>query len=213
MPRLPVYLDIDVSDAQELIKALRAAHSPENFSTIMRRAITRTGNHVKTIVAKDASKHYNITQRRIKQDIGNPQMGASAGSLGEFGCSIPIKGTRIAIGGDFKASGGKRGWSGIKAGKRYKINAKILKGSTSTLPEEMSHQGGNPPFRNLSASRLNGVTFTRKTKERFPIARVAGIAVPQMPMNRAKDEIQKDTADMLMKRLEAEHNFIISRCR
>lgn len=74
MPRLPVYLDIDVSDAQELIKALRAAHSPENFSTIMRRAITRTGNHVKTIVAKDASKHYNITQRRIKQDIGNPQM-------------------------------------------------------------------------------------------------------------------------------------------
>lgn len=87
MPRLPVYLDIDVSDAQELIKALRAAHSPENFSTIMRRAITRTGNHVKTIVAKDASKHYNITQRRIKQDIGNPQMGASAGSLGNLGAA------------------------------------------------------------------------------------------------------------------------------
>lgn len=34
-----------------------------------------------------------------------------------------------------------------------------------------------------------------------------------MPINRAEDDIQNDVMDMLMKRLEAEHKFIISRCR
>ena len=85
------------------------------------------------------------------------------------------------------------------------------------MPEVMNHQGGNPPFINTSAPKLNGVAFTRtgkKTKNgKDAIARVVGIGVPQMPINRAEDDIQKDVMDMLMDRLEAEHKFIISRCR
>ena len=88
----------------------------------------------------------------------------------------------------------------------------MVKGQRRTMPSQMSHQGGNPPFRNLGSS-LGGLTFTRTTDDRLPIARVAGIGVPQMPLNRSEDDVQTDIMDMLMKRLEHEHERLIAKCR
>lgn len=210
-----IYMEIDISDAKQKIEALRAVHTEKEMNALLRRAVTRTGKHVKTIVGKDAAKHYEVTQKKVKSYIGAPEISGEAGGLG-VSCCIPINGERMSIGGTFKASGGAPGWS-VRKGKRYKINAKIIKGQGSTLPGTMKHQGGNPPFINTSAPKLNGVAFTRtgkKTKNgKDAIARVVGIGVPQMPINRAEDDVQKDVMDMLMKRLEAEHKFIISRCR
>lgn len=210
-----IYLDIDISDAKEKIESLRAVHTEKEMNALLRRAVTRTANHVKTIVGKEASKHYEVTQKKVKSYIGSPEISSGVGAIG-VNCCIPIKGERMTIGGTFKASGGAPGWS-VRKGKRYKINAKIVKGQGSTMPATMSHQGGHPPFINTSAPKLNGVAFTRtgkKTKNgKDAIARVVGIGVPQMPMNRAEDDVQKDVMDMLMKRLEAEHKFIISKCR
>ena len=42
---------------------------------------------------------------------------------------------------------------------------------------------------------------------------VAGIGVPQMPLNRSEDDVQTDIMDMLMKRLEHEHERLIAKCR
>ena len=215
MAKNGIYLDIDISDAKEKIDALRAVHTEKEMNALLRRAVTRTGNHVRTIVGKEASKHYVITQKKVKSYIGSPEISSGTGAIG-VSCCIPIKGRRMSIGGTFKASGGAPGWS-VRKGKRYKINAKIIKSQRSTMPEVMNHQGGNPPFINTSAPKLHGVAFTRtgkKTKNgKDAIARVVGIGVPQMPINRAEDDIQKDVMDMLMDRLEAEHKFIISRCR
>lgn len=208
MSRLGVYLDVDVSDAMQLIEKLRAVHTKAEFEKLMYRAFGRTGRHVKTILKKDLPKEYNVKPSWIGNQVGSPNT-TLGGGLG-VNCSIPIKGTRGVIGGTFNASGGAHGWNAKN--RKYRISAQILKGQRSTMPREMDHQGGNPPFRNLGSS-LGGVTFTRKTDERLPIARVAGISVPQMPLNRSEDDVQNDILDMLMKRLEAEHNFIINRCR
>ena len=39
--------------------------------------------------------------------------------------------------------------------------------------------------------------------------RVSGIAIPQMPMNRSQDEVQKDIVDWMAKRIEHEFQMLI----
>lgn len=207
---MPIYLKIDVSDAKQKIEQLRFYHTEAEMKKILRRAADRTGRQVRTIMKSEIPKDYAVTPAWVASHVGNPRTTIGGGGLG-VSCVIPIDGSRGSIGGRFGASGGAHGWNTAR-GKRYKVNAKILKGKSSTLPSEMSNQGGNPPFRNLG-SKLGGVTFTRVTKKRFPIARVVGIGVPQMPMNRSKDDVQEKILETLMKRLEQEHRYIISKCR
>ena len=151
-----------------------------------------------------------VTPAVVGKHIGNGKVSMGGGASGPS-CVIPIRGHKGSIGGFYGASGGAHGWRAARRG-RYKVNAKILRGKVSTLPAVMSHQGGNPPFRNLG-SKLGGVTFTRKGKARFPIAKVVGIAVPQMPMNRAQAAVQENIQSFLMERLEHEHAQMIGKCR
>ena len=203
-----VYLDVDISDAMETISALCVVHTQTEFEKLMYRAFSRTGRHVKTILKKDLPKEYNAKASWIGSQVGAPR--TELGGVAGVSCSIPIKGTRGTIGGTFNASGGAHGWNAKL--RRYKVSAQMVKGQRSTMPSQMSHQGGNPPFRNLGSS-LGGLTFTRTTDDRLPIARVAGIGVPQMPLNRSEDDVQTDIMDMLMKRLEHEHERLIAKCR
>lgn len=212
-----VYMDVDISDAQKKIAALRAVHTPQEMNKILKRALGRTGRQVKGIVSTEVPKKYNIKKRVVAQDIGYPRTSGQAGA--DISCCIPITGVRHIIGGKtFPARGGRHGWKGIKAGVRYKITTQIIKGKYSVLPESMDRQGNNPPFRNLGAKRLNNATYTRAAGAGFPpdnkpLGRVTGLAVPQMPMNLAKDEVQDRIRETLQKRLEAEHRYIISKCR
>jgi len=205
-----VYLDIDISDAQAMIDALRAVHTEREMNQLLYRACSRTGARVKTILKTELPKDYEVKPTWVGSHVGKPVTQIGGGGLG-VSCVIPSDGMRGSIGGMFNASGGAHGWN-AKRGRRYKITTKLIKGQRSTLPSEMSHQGGNPPFRNLG-SRLNGVTFTRVGKDRFPIVRVVGLGVPQMPLNRSKDDVQEEIMDTLMKRLEHEHAYIIGKCR
>lgn len=205
-----IYLDIDISDAKKTIDALRAVHTEHEMNQLLYRAFKRTGGRVKTILRQEIPQDYEVKASWVGSHVGSPRTTIGGGGMG-VSCSIPIDGSRGSIGGRFKASGGAHGWNAAR-GKRYKINAKIVKGQGSTLPSEMSHQGRNPPFRNLGSS-LGGATFTRTGKDRFPIARVVGLGVPQMPLNRSKEDVQEDIMETLMKRLEHEHAYLISRCR
>ena len=47
MAKNGIYLDIDISDAKEKIDALRAVHTEKEMNALLRRAVTRTGNHVR----------------------------------------------------------------------------------------------------------------------------------------------------------------------
>lgn len=205
-----IYLDVDISDAKAKIEALRAVHTEREMNQLLYRAFKRTGSHVKTILKRQLPQDYEVTPTWVGSQVGSAQTTIGGGGMG-VSCVIPIDGARGSIGGRFKASGGAHGWNATRR-KRYKINAKIVKGQTSTLPSEMSHQGGNPPFRNLGSS-LGGAAFTRTGKDRLPIARVVGLGVPQMPLNRSKEDVQEDIMETLMDRLEREHAYLISRCR
>lgn len=204
------YLNIDVSQARETIDALRAVHSEHEMNQLLYRAFNRTGGRVKTILRQQLPQDYEVTPGWVGSQVGSPNTTIGIGGFG-VSCSIPINGKRGSIGGRYSATGGAHGWNALKR-KRYKISAKIINGKGSTLPTEMKNQGGNPPFRNLG-SKLGKATFTRVGKERLPIARVVGIGVPQMPLNRSKEDVQEDIMDTLMKRLEHEHAFLISKCR
>lgn len=199
---------VDVSDVQAKLNQLRPLMTEENAKAFERRVVSETGKKVKSIVSTDVPKKYHIKKGVVASDIKRPRMG---GGAGEIACSIPIEGKKHIIGGKvFPARGGRKGWKGIRAGKRYKITASIVKDHRSTLPTAMSDQGGNPPFRNLSAPDLNRATFVRKPgagspPHNTPLARVVGLAVPQMPMNRSQDEVQKDIQEYMIKRIE--HNF------
>ena len=208
MARQAVYLNVDISDATSKIKELQAAHTEEQFTKLMYNAFKRTGAKVKTIMRQDLPKKYDVKPSWVGSQVGAPKTSMGGGGVN---CSIPIDGKRGTIGGTYKATGGAHGWNALRR-KRYKITAQMVKSGSSTMPKEMHNQGGNPPFRNLG-SKLGKLAFTRKTKARFPIARVVGIGVPQMPMNRSQGEVQKDIMDVLMKRLEHEHAYLISKCR
>ena len=89
----------------------------------------------------------------------------------------------------------------------------------------MTHQGGQPPFRNIGErttykknpnkklkrpmvtkkSKGGSGVFTRAGKSRLPIEKVSGIAVPQMPLNRSRGVTENRIIALAEKRVV--HNF------
>lgn len=185
---------VDISDLMDTINLMKNAMSRPAFEEMMRRTFNDAGKKVKTIIRKEVPKEYAVTAAWAGSAVGWPK---SQGGAGKIGVVVPINGTRGSIGGRFKASG-PRGRP--KKGKRAKINAKILKGAASTMPDTMDHQGGQPPF------MVGSVAFTRKYKGKsHPIVHVVGLGVPQMPINKSKEDVQRDIKEVVEKRLV--HHF------
>lgn len=190
---------VDISDLMDTINMMKAAMSRPAFEEMMRRTFMDAGRKVKTIVRKEVPQDYAVTASWAGSQVGWPK----ANGGGQIGVTVPIKGARGSIGGRFKASGPR----GRPAkGKRAKINAKIVKGQTSTMPETMAHQGGQPPF------MVGGVAFTRKyAGKSHPIVHVVGLGVPQMPINKSRDDVQKDIKEVVEKRLVHHFGQLFSR--
>lgn len=195
------YLEIDATDLQDKINMLKNAMTPTQFQNAMYGVFKDTGKHVKQILKKDLPTQYYVKPAQVASAVKLAQLTFGAGSVG---CNIPIRDHRGSIGGRYSASGGAKGWESLK--RKYRVKGRIVKSGQSVLPTEMRTYGGQPPFRNLSAKRLNKVAFTRTGKKRGPIRAVYGIAIPQMPMNRSQDDVQKDILDYLENRLE--HRFM-----
>jgi hypothetical protein len=196
MVRGQTWLYIDTSAVDGTIDMMRDALSHEQFEALMYRTLKEVGNRAKVPVARAVQEEYAVKQAWVKGAMGNPRMSIGDGVQ----CVIPINGARGSIGTTdqvFKGSGGHRG----AVGQKLKLRARILKGQSSTLPEKMSHQGGQPPFMNARY----GVAMTRKTKARYPLAKVVGLGVPQMPLNQAKPQVQDEIIRLLESR--AIHNF------
>ena len=201
MANLGVTLDVDVSQLNEQITRLKQVMKPEQFQRALYGIFQRTGRHVSNVMRKDLPAEYYVTSKEVSNAVKNPELTMGGGMVG---CSIPIVGPRKNIGpGGYSATGYRKGWRSLTSGK-YKVKAKIVKSGVSTLPFDMSSYGGFPPFRNIP-SKLNKLTFTRETKKRGPIQKVSGIAIPQMPMNRSKDQVQEDIMNFMKDRIE--HRF------
>ena len=195
-------LEIDASDLQRELKRIQEVTTPESFNRAMYRIFSRTGGRVRRILRTDLPKQYHIRAGAVSSDIQATKL--TSGGGGSIGCIIPIRGVRKTIGKTYSASGGAHGWNSKR--RKYRVKAKIVKSGQSVLPEQMGSYGGQTPFRNFDSPKLNGVAFTRKGKERLPIVKVEGIAIPQMPLNRSEPEVQKDIMDYMAQRTE--HEFM-----
>ena len=189
-----ITMEIDASDLKDKIDRLRQNMTEEQCERAMYGIFRRTGRHVAQILRKDLPKKYEVKPGEISAAVKNPQLSMG---LGGVGCSIPIQAIRGKIGGEYRASGGAHGWRSVK--RKYRVKARVIKGTQSTLPPEW--HAGYPPFRNLG-SKLGGLTFARSSKERGPILKVTGIAIPQMPLNRSEADVQQDIKEYLEKQME-----------
>lgn len=199
-----VYLEIDASELTDRIERLHNLLQPDKFQRIMYDIYKRSAGTIRKAVKTDLPHQYVIKPGEVGSAIGSPRITG-------WSCSIPVRGPKRKIGPQFKAGGGRvHGWDTLRRGK-YNVTAKIVKAGQSTLPGTMSSYGGQPPFRNWG-SKLMPQVYTRAGKARGPILPVSGIAIPQMPMNRSRDEVQKDVLDTMKKRLEHEIQRAIASC-
>lgn len=200
----PYDIKIDVSHLTGLMDDIRNRLTAERYIAVMRSEFRRIPGKVKKILGEDIPQDYAVNTKLVKGAVKHDKTSVGAGGVN---CTIPIVGKRLSVGGTFRASGGVRGWESLK--KKYRVKATIKRTGKSQLPEEMKHQGGNPPFRNLSAKSLNKAAFTRTSKKRFPIQPVVGVSVPQMPLNKSRERIGEDIGKLLEERMEHVHQQII----
>lgn len=197
MAESPFYLEVDISQAMPKIEKIKDFIEPEQFDKLMQRTFNEVAKSAKTIISKDVAAQYAVKKSWAASHIMNWRQSGG----GKIGVVIPISGARGGIGETFHASGG----SGRKGG-RKRVRARIVKGTMSTLPSAMTHQGGQPPF------MAKGAVFTRKKpKSAYPIVHVVGLGVPQMPMNRSKEDVENHLIEKLEKRLEHNISFMFGK--
>lgn len=212
MAGMKVNIDVDTSDVQDKIDKMYAQMTTRRFNSAMYGVFNRSARHIASVVSKQVPHEYHVSSSQVKASIGKPILTIAGSSVS---CSIPLEDPRRIIGRDYKASGGAKGFP-FKRGKKgknvrrkkYSITAQIVKGSKSALPAKMPKNpyGGNPPFRNLAKSNT---VYTRETEKAYPIFPVAGIGIPQMPMNLSAPPIQEEIARHLQQRIEARFQAFI----
>lgn len=173
MARIGVDIRIDASQALQKISEAQKMLSPDRCREYMRLTLTDTGRAAKSVVSDTVVEDYVVTKSWAADKVGYPQVS------GGLTVIVPVRGSRGVIGPTYPiagASGGK---------KKRRIKANIVRSGVSTLPTKMSNQGGNPPF------IAKGMVYTRRSGKRYPIVRVVGLGVPQMPINRSQAKIEK----------------------
>lgn len=215
---MQTYLYIDASEFNDLAEEMRKRLTPQNFDKLMRRTLNEVGKRSKKPIREAITQEYHAKKDWINKSIKSAKV---SGGGGNIICRIPLASEKGTIGGMFGAQGGWYGWGPDP----YEITADIVKGSKSKLPSHMTHQGGQPPFRNIGERKKSiknpnkmlkkpkvevttgtgRIVFTRKGKSRYPIEPVSGIAVPQMPLNRSRAETEDKILEVAEKRLI--HNF------
>ena len=208
---MKIALHIDASELNAKIQTLQAIMEPGKFNNRIAGVFRRSVGGIRKINKKDVPIKYYARATEIGSVFGYPRV--SVGGAG-VSCTIPLRDRRKGLSlkshgrTTFKVTqGGAPGWNIPQGG--YDISAQIVKAGESTLPELMKSYGGQPPFINTSASRLNGLVFTRVGKDRWSggrwvkakIRAVKAMAIPQMPMNRSEPEVQRDIKKLLEKRI------------
>lgn len=192
------YLYLDLSEVEQTFNDLKAGLSEDQAKRLLRRTLTEGARKVKTILKTEIPQEYEMPPSVIDPAVKRWKQ-ASDG----IGAVIPIKDHRHSIGGRYAVTTGHRGRP--KKGVKYKLKAKIVKGTVSTLPDTLPHQGGNPPFR----PKHSKMVFTRKYKNKaLPIMRVVGLGVPQMPVNRSLEAVQDEIRSYILGRLEHNYRFM-----
>ena len=191
-------LQIDLSPLEAELNHLQLITERTEYERLLQRTVKEVSQRTKKIVWDEVRGDYEVKRAWVYSAFGAFRMTVGGGGNFPVQCVIPLSGKKGVLGnkGTFRAQGGKQHIS-------KRVKAKIVKGTWSTLPERMVNQGGNKPF------QAKGMIFTRRTKDRLPIVRVAGVGVPQMPLNRSRADIEKELVDLMEARLRHNFNYMV----
>ena len=225
-------LSLDTEKAQALFDHARKTLTREQFLLMLRREIPRMGTELKTVIKDEVAVDYTAK----KGEVGAALQGPFSIGGGGVGIRIPMSEPRILIkkGADkrkkeYKAFLKERtGRAGNR--KRFMLTpaigakAGMVRGGEENLPTS----GRRPHYFNSSGrvvvyvkgehyTRMEKFTATAKggeSKKAYrstkPKTRPAvGIGIPQMPLTRSKDRIQKEMEARLEKRVVHQVNHIL----
>ena len=204
-------ITIDATDTEKMISFLQTRMKPAQFNRAMYGVFNRATGFVRKTAKQDIPKHYAVPKNEVGAAVKKGRV--QFGSLTNMGCTIPIEGERRDFGGKhgYASWGGARGFAAVR--KPYRITAQIYAGQRSSLPfpNMPAKDGGYPPFRNTSSGSRGGKlpaekVFTRAAgagwpPNNLPVNKVVGPAIPQMPLNKAEPDMQKDIAVYVSKAL------------
>lgn len=186
-------LVIDISEVEETIRKARRSLSANTVNRMLVRTFNDTARAAKTIAAQEGVREYAVTQRWIKAGFG----GFTVKPGPPVECVVPIKGKKGVMG----KKGGVFAASPLQATRKHGrgVSVRIVKKSgRGHLFHANPVQGGNAVF------IAKNVVFTRKPDRH--LARVTGLSVAQLPLNRAEDRMREQLNIKIMTRLE--HHFM-----
>lgn len=212
---MAAFLSIDYSELDELISGVKKVYTDREFNQLMYRVMVRAASKTKTLVKQEAPVEYYATGAWVGSNLGSPKI--TTGGNGA-GCVIPVSGARgrIGRGSVFTASASgatgrsvRKAYSRTRKGRarnKYTVSAKIVKSGTSTLPS-----GEGRVHFMVFSGRHRGQVYVRLDKKGKHIRPAVGIGVPQMPMNRNMDAIQRGIVNVLHERIVHEHQFLLAK--
>ena len=175
-------IKIDTSALDKVMKGLQGFE--KEVPAAVQQAVNRTVNHVFTKAAQIVTKHYNITNREVKETMTKRK--ASRGSLNAF---VRLRGKRFTLGRFLPG-----GLSSSSKVAKVKVKKK----------ERYKHVGGEPK---AFAQQVTGRTqvMRRMGDKRYPVDVLRTIATAQMVKDAdVENSIQEAARVMLDKRITHE---------
>lgn len=225
------WLTIDTSDLTRLCRQVGAVLGPEKMNIALRHTVQDTGRHIRKTTKDHIRKEYRAKAGRIGKAIGKPIFSGG----GAISCIIPIRDVRGTIAtGDGAYTALKRGPGAkvVKSGNSILPHGKADKRIHFYVPSGrlqghvfVRHNDGVPwigkrregtgeietwQTKKGRKKRTKRVVVVGERKRKGTVSHGVGIGVPQMPMNRAADEIQDDVKEFAMKRLLHYQEAILS---
>lgn len=224
-----IYVDIDTGQVKAMLDDMKSKLTVEQFDRLMARSLNEVGKRIKKPVEEESEKYYYAPKGFVKNSIKPPKL---RGGGGQWECDIPLEGPRGTIGGTFRAEGGYYGGNppaykitadivrGVEStlpdsmpsygGQPAFRNVNEDYDELDRLQREKKKPGKQ---RKLAATAkaakykngVKGIAMTRTGGSRLPIVSVAGLAAPQMPMNRAAPEVERRVLKLLDEQVT--HNF------
>lgn len=219
-------LVVETKELNRVLQNMRAACTKEEFRAICRDAFGRSSGRVRKIVQADLPKHYHGPARWMTSAVKN---GTVRDEKGMVTMRIPVRGYRgkIGRGGQFAARAQNTNGDELltKRGKlrsrtktnmrQQKIMAQVVKGKESKLPstnEEVrkaAQKSGQPVAHHfvMRGGAHAGQIWAREGRHIRP---ATGIGVPQMPLNRAENDLRNDIAEHIAKRMLDDYQRILT---
>lgn len=192
-------LVIDTKQVARLLDIMQNTLGSEWRNKSIYWALRRTAVTVKSEISKEIRKKYNAKARDIKKSITGEKIISKGPDTRLY---LDLEAVRGKLGLNYKATPSAAAIARQSTAKKFRsygrVKARILVEKASRFP---------PDTFVIRSGKLAGKYMTRVNGNRAVIRPAVGIAIPQMPLNRAAAGIQQKALETLEKRLMHEFEW------